>query len=507
MIELTIDNKKVSVEQGTTILDAANKLGVEIPTMCFLDSCTPSTSCMACAVRVNGNDTLVPACATHAVNGMLVESESKSVIFARKAAIELLLSDHVGDCLGPCHVTCPAKMNIPLMIKQIAAGDYAAAIKTVKDDIALPAVLGRICPAPCEKSCRRAQLDSPVSICLLKRFVADVDLALDKPYVPKCKPDTGKKIAIAGAGPSGLTAAFHLARHGHKCTVFDQYPSAGGMLRFAVTPDRLPLEVLNAEIAIIEKLGVTFNFNTTIGEDITIDQLQDKYDVVLLALGKDHEQYIPDRLTYQTETSNIFVVGESAAKRRMSVVAEANGKAAAHSIDQFLMSGKAASLPKIFNSRIGKLKPHEIDAIGKTASQTPRIEPANPENAYSSDQARQEALRCLHCQCRKPDTCKLREYAQQYHCRQGQYKTTRRDFTQQVDHPEIVFEPAKCIDCGLCVQITQASKEPIGLSFIGRGFNVTVAAPFNKTIAEALVKTVKKCEKACPTAAIAYKHA
>ena len=169
MPKLFIDNREVEVDNGATILDAAGKLGIEIPTMCFLKDYKPSTSCMVCVVKVNGLDNLVPACGTVVKDGMRVESSSDQVRQARKAALELLLSDHVGDCLGPCQVICPARMNIPLMIRQIAAGKFREAIATVKKDIALPAVLGRICPKPCEKGCRRAVFDEAVSICLLQR--------------------------------------------------------------------------------------------------------------------------------------------------------------------------------------------------------------------------------------------------------------------------------------------------------------------------------------------------
>ena len=148
MPKLTIDNQEVEVEKGSTILDAANALGVDIPSMCFLKGCTPSTSCMVCVVKVEGRNGLVPACATVATDAMIVHSETDEVRKARTTALELLLSDHLGDCMGPCHVTCPATMDIPLMIRQIADGNMQAAIETVKKDIALPAILGRICPAP-----------------------------------------------------------------------------------------------------------------------------------------------------------------------------------------------------------------------------------------------------------------------------------------------------------------------------------------------------------------------
>ncbi|MCJ7674439.1 MAG: 2Fe-2S iron-sulfur cluster-binding protein, partial [Sedimentisphaerales bacterium] len=181
MPKLIIDNREVEVPSGATILDAAEKLGITIPTMCFLKGYEPSTSCMVCVVKIEGSDGFVPACGSIAQDGMRVCSSSQEVRQARKTALELLLSDHMGDCIGPCQVACPARMNIPLMIRRIAAGDLQAAIATVKQDIALPAVLGRICPAPCEKACRRAQLDGAISICLLKRYVADVDLQSASP--------------------------------------------------------------------------------------------------------------------------------------------------------------------------------------------------------------------------------------------------------------------------------------------------------------------------------------
>ncbi|MHC4196261.1 MAG: 2Fe-2S iron-sulfur cluster-binding protein, partial [Planctomycetota bacterium] len=187
MVRVVIDNREVEVEAGSTILDAASKLGIEIPTMCFLKGYRPSTSCMVCVVEVVGLNKLVPACGSIAEEGMRVITSSEEVARARRMALELLLSDHLGDCMGPCQVICPAKMEIPLMIRQIAAGRLEEAIATIKKDIALPAVLGRICPAPCERGCRRGSFDKAVSICKLKRYAADVDLQSPKAYLPVCK--------------------------------------------------------------------------------------------------------------------------------------------------------------------------------------------------------------------------------------------------------------------------------------------------------------------------------
>ena len=227
MPKLTIDGNSIEVPPGTSLLQAAGRLGIGIPTLCYLDGYRPSTSCLVCVVKVrSGNSSggrVVPSCGTMAEDGMVVESETEDVHHLRRTALELLLSDHLGDCLAPCHFACPAHMDVPGMLRQIAASEPVNAIATVKHDIALPAVLGRICPKPCEKGCRRTGADGPVAVCQLKRFVADQDLACDEPYVPPCDAATGKRVAVLGAGPTGLSAAYYLAQRGHACTLFDDH--------------------------------------------------------------------------------------------------------------------------------------------------------------------------------------------------------------------------------------------------------------------------------------------
>ncbi len=241
---------------------------------------------MVCVVKLAGANGLVPACGAVVRDGMRVESECEEVREARKAALELLLSDHVGDCAGPCQMGCPAHMNIPQMIRQIAAGELKAAIATVKQDIALPAVLGRICPAPCEKACRRKQHDEAVSICLLKRYVADVDLQSPSPYLPDRGQARGKRVAIIGAGPAGLAAAYYLQQDGFECTIFDDHEEPGGMLRYGVPEASLPRDVLAAEIAQIQKLGVIFRLNTRVGVAVSMEELRRQFDAVFIGCGE-----------------------------------------------------------------------------------------------------------------------------------------------------------------------------------------------------------------------------
>jgi NADPH-dependent glutamate synthase beta subunit-like oxidoreductase len=519
MPRLTIDNREVEVPNGATILDAAEKLGIDIPTMCFLKGYEPSTSCMVCVVKVEGKAVMLPACGTLAEDGMRVESDCEEVHQARKTALELLLSDHVGDCLGPCHTICPAQMNIPLMIRQIAAGKLRDAIETVKKDIALPAVLGRICPKPCERGCRRAVIDEAVSICLLKRYVADVDLESARPYSPACKPSQDKSVAIIGAGPTGLAAAYYLQQAGIGCTVFDDHERPGGMLRYGVPEEELPRDVLDKEIDQIEKLGLTFKGETQINDSASFEKLRKDFDAVFVAFGAMEAGIIEsmglkanangvaiDGSTYQTNLSGVFAGGDAVRKRRLTVRAVADGKEAAESIRQYLSGRPVTGPKKPFNTRIGKIEDNEKERFAASASNAPRVTVSRKGDGFTNEQAQQEAARCLHCDCRKADSCKLRQYAQEYNARLAEYKSRRRPFVQQAQHPQIIYESGKCIDCGLCIQIAGQAGEELGLTFVGRGFDVRVAVPFEQSIAEGLKQAAAKCVAACPTGALAYKE-
>lgn len=283
-ITLTINGVSVSVPEGETILHAAVKAGIEIPTLCHHESVKPYGACGLCVVEADGIPKLLRACATKAADGMVIHTETERVIRARKIALELLLSDHTGDCRPPCTLKCPAGTDCRGYIGLIAEGKYHEAAALVKEKFPFPASIGRVCPHPCEKACRRANVEEPLSIAFLKYFAGDMDLK-ENPYMPEKKPSTGKRVAIIGGGPAGLTAAYFLTIGGHEVTVFDQSPKMGGMLRYGIPEYRLPKAVLDAEIALIEKLGVHFRNQTKIGRDITLDALRSEYDAVLVAVG------------------------------------------------------------------------------------------------------------------------------------------------------------------------------------------------------------------------------
>ena len=520
MPRLTIDNRAVAVTPGATILDAARQLGIEIPTLCFLGGCTPSTSCMVCVVKVKMPDRLLPSCAARAEEGMQVESETAEVREARRTALELLLSDHPGDCIAPCQSVCPAHMDIPRMIRRVATGDFGGAAVEARAALVLPATLGHICPAPCEKGCRRAAHDGALPIRLLHRHAADADLASGSISLPACKPATGKRVAIIGAGPAGLAAAWHLLQEGCACTVLDDHDRPGGALRYAVPEDKLPRAVLDAETALVARLGAEFRLGVRVGRDISLADLRKDFDAVLVATGTAKEGDAAalglaasshgieaDRHTYQTPTSGIFAAGDATNARQVAVRSVGDGAAAAVAILQYLAGVPIATAHRLFTTRLGHLAADEMLRLAAGASSDGRTAPASGEAAgLSADEARREAPRCFHCDCRKADVCKLRRHSAEYAAAPNRYHGTRRPFEQDLRHPDIVYEPGKCIACGLCVQISARAGEPLGLAFIGRGFGVRVGVPLGESIAAGLCKSAAECVAACPTGALAFKE-
>ena len=286
MLNITINGKPYQTETGKTILQACRDHGVEIPTLCHDERLKPFGSCLLCRIEVKGARGTMLACGTEVTEGMEITTESDAISAARKMNIELLLSQHYGDCKAPCTLTCPAEIDIQGYIAHIANGQYDEALKLIKERNPLPVVCGRVCTRPCEDACRRNLVDERVGIDYLKRFVADMDIESSNPYLPEKKPATGKKAAVIGAGPAGLTCAWYLAAAGHDVTIFEKHAKPGGMLRYGIPSYRMPRETLDAEVAVIEKLGVKIQYNTDFGKDITWESLKTEgYGALFLGVG------------------------------------------------------------------------------------------------------------------------------------------------------------------------------------------------------------------------------
>lgn len=284
-ITFFLDEIQVTVPEGLSILEAARQAGKDIPTLCHVAE-EYEAHCELCVVECAGEAELRKACVTKAAEGMVIRTDSKEVLAHRQKQLAMLARSHFGDCRAPCNLTCPGQINVQGYIAHVAKGQYEEAVRLIMERNPFPFSVGRVCPRFCETRCRRILVDEPVSINHLKRFVADwcmagkIDLKIER------QPATGKNIAIVGGGPSGLTAAFFLARKGHAVTIFEANDKLGGMLRYGLPEYKIPKKVLDYEIRTILRLGISVQLNQRWGVDFTLDTLLEQgYATVLLATG------------------------------------------------------------------------------------------------------------------------------------------------------------------------------------------------------------------------------
>jgi formate dehydrogenase major subunit len=285
-VTLTINGTEIVAEAGLTILEVARRSDITIPTLCHVPGKPAETPCQMCMVEIAGQEGLILSCVGLAKDGMVIETESPKVVAHRVERLGILAETHFGDCKAPCNLTCPGQINVQGYIAHVAKGQYEEALRLVMERNPLPFSVGRVCPRFCETRCRRILVDEPVSINHLKRFVADwcmrheIDLEISKDA------PTGKRIAVIGGGPSGLTAAHFLTRKGHDVTIFESSPMLGGALRYGFLEFRIPRDVLNYEINTILRLGVSVKLSQKWGKNFTLQTLKDQgYAAIYLATG------------------------------------------------------------------------------------------------------------------------------------------------------------------------------------------------------------------------------
>jgi NADPH-dependent glutamate synthase beta subunit-like oxidoreductase len=541
-MKIHIDNKPVEAPEGMSVMDAAATVGIRIPSMCYLPRHFNHPSCMVCLVKDEKTGNLFPSCAMPVSEGMQIITNSADVHEARKEALELLLSDHVGDCEASCRRSCPAFMDIPLMNRLIATGRFEQALKVVREEIALPVTLGYICPAPCEKACYRAPLGGAVSICLLKRSAAIYgELSERSKRNPEERSDEGtpgsveigeygeygekkwggKKVAVIGTGPAGLSAAYYLLLNGHQCVFFDKNELPGGALRYGIPRDHLPKDMLDRDIDVIRTMGAEFRMNSRITRDYFENEIMPFFDAVVLATGNREYQpveefgfetgtdtWMIDHKRHMTSRPGVFVCGNIIHAQKMAVRSAAQGKAAAVAVQAFLEDKGFQEERSAFHSVIRHITLQEREEYLKESIPGSRTEPGGGFIAgLTKEEAMQEAMRCLHCDCRKPVSCKLRILSEEYHVDRKRFAShDRKKLFRSVQHDFVVYEPEKCIKCGICIEISKKEKTMLGLTFIGRGFDVKVGVPFSQTAREALEITARECAAACPTGALAVKN-
>lgn len=301
-IKVKINGQEIECEPDKTILEVVDENNLdEIPTLCHSPELEPYASCFVCVVEVKGRPVLVPACSTRVAPNMEVETRNERVIASRKTALELLLSNHYADCVSPCTEGCPAHTDVQGYIALSAMGQYRKAVDLIREANPFPAICGRVCVRKCEVTCRRNDVDDPVSINAIKRFVIDVPGMYEG--TPECATPTGRSVGIIGGGPAGLTAAWFLGRQGHKAVVYESEPKAGGMLRYGIPAYRLPDDVLDKEIEYICRTGAEIRYNVRVGEDISLDELRERHDAIFLATGAWTSK--PMRIEGEDETEGV----------------------------------------------------------------------------------------------------------------------------------------------------------------------------------------------------------
>ncbi len=281
IVNIKIDGIAYEADTEKTLLDNILENGIYIPHLCHNKELESYGGCGLCIVEVEGIKKPLRACSTTVSEGMSVVTSTPALEQSRKATLELIMSDHGGDCKAPCFMACPTHQDIQGYVGLIANGEDREALKLIKKDNPLPASIGRVCPHPCEEKCRRNHLEGAVSICALKRFAADENID----YIPQCEAPNGKKIAVVGGGPAGLSCAYFSALKGYEVHIFEAQEKAGGMLRYGIPAYRLPKDILDKEIENIEKMGVKFHYSQRLGVDFTVDSLKLQYDAIFIAIG------------------------------------------------------------------------------------------------------------------------------------------------------------------------------------------------------------------------------
>ena len=281
IVNIFINGKECKADTEKTLLDNILENGFNLPHLCHNPQIESYGGCGLCLVMVEGVNKPLRACSTTVTEGMKVITSTEALEKSRKVSLSLILSAHSGDCKAPCFKACPTHQDIQSYVGLIANGEAEEAIKVIKKDNPLPRSIGRVCPHPCEDACRRNNLEGAVSICSLKRFAGDEY----QDYIPECEAKNGKKVAVIGGGPAGLSCAYFLLIKGYSVDVFEAESKAGGMLRFGIPSYRLPKDVLDKEIENIEKMGAQFNYNKKLGRDFSVESLKAEYDAVFVATG------------------------------------------------------------------------------------------------------------------------------------------------------------------------------------------------------------------------------
>ncbi|MFO8109893.1 MAG: FAD-dependent oxidoreductase [Thermoplasmata archaeon] len=293
-ITLNIDDEEYECMNGQSVLDVCREKGIFIPTLCEIEHIEqPFGGCRVCLVEITGpRGTMVTtSCDTPVSQGMNIRTDTPEIMEGRRTAIELLLSEHTGDCIAPCSRECPASLDVQGYLAHIANERWDEAVKLIKSMTPLAISLGRACFAPCEEECRRHLVEEPISIRQEKQYAAELDI--EEPWTPDIPRDSGKSVGIVGGGPAGLTAAYFLRLRGHGVTIYDMMPKLGGMMRYGIPNYRLPKNLLDKEIDWILGLGIEAKTGVKLGKDMKLEELREVHDAVFISTGAWESWLVP----------------------------------------------------------------------------------------------------------------------------------------------------------------------------------------------------------------------
>jgi len=447
-MNIKFNNKSIEVSENETLIEIARREGIHIPSLCYAKEAKHKSSCMVCAVKNCTTGQIIPSCSTFPMEGIQIETESEEVKQVRTLSLELLLGDHRADCEAPCKMACPAGFDIAQMNRLYDAGKEEDALVFLRNELVIPATLCYICNAPCEKICRKNDIDKAVSIREIKKELVAKTI-LENIQKPKLN---GKKIGILGSDPAGLSAAYHLQQLGYIVTVFEKATSA--LVPYLNTEDA-PIEIIDLELNAIQQTGVEFVLSC---ENPSLSN----FDGIVST-------------TCENPKSDWMIL-ETKSKQPARLVRE--GQKLAMQMHLSLLSSK--------NKEVSEIKPFNSNYARFSETEKLRLEKEMQKTERESG--------CLYCDCAKKENCKLRTFATDFAIKNTRYSknSTFEALDRQHIHGNIWFEPAKCIKCGLCVYNSDN-----GFTFKYRGYGMQVVLPEeNKTnIKEELVEL-------CPTGAL-----
>ncbi len=317
------------------------------------------------------------------------------------------LGERKEDLRAPCQAACPVGTNAGLYVSLIAQGRYDEALQVAAEPNPFPCICGRVCTAPCEDACRRGEFDAPIAIRDLKRFATDHGTPAPRKVTPP-KVTYDERVAIVGAGPTGLSAAYYLARRGYQVTIFDAMPVAGGMMGVGIPDYRLPRAELNRDIDAMRALGVEIRLNTAIGRDISLDELQASYDAVLLAVGAQQSQ----RLGVSGEANLEGVIPATIFLKQFNldpqtrmtgdVAVIGGGSTALDAARSALRAG--ASTVQILYRRTRAEMPAQAEEVRAALEEGIQIlELVSPTSILGTEEGNVQGLRCQRMQLGAPD--------------------------------------------------------------------------------------------------------